>query len=87
VSWNSKEASVATPFMHTLALNGMRLHQHYAHPVCSPSRAALLTGFYSSHTKIKQPLFGVLPLGLDVKFKLLPQYLKELDYRTYAVGK
>jgi len=87
VGWNNRDAQAATPHMEKLISKGMRLHQFYAHPVCSPSRASLMTGYYSTHTKVKTPLFGVLPVGLELKFKILPEYLKELDYKNYIVGK
>jgi len=44
VGWNDKDASLATHYLQQLAEEGLILNQHYAHPVCSPSRAALMTG-------------------------------------------
>ena len=40
VSWNNKEK---------LANEGIRLDQAYSQQVCTPSRAALMTGKYPSH--------------------------------------
>src|SRR5262245_66158627 len=37
---------IKTPHIDKLAASGARLEQFYAQPVCSPSRAALLTGRY-----------------------------------------
>ena len=39
-----------TPHLASLAGAGLRLEQHYSQPICSPTRAALLTGRYPVHT-------------------------------------
>ena len=39
-----------TPHLAWLAGAGLRLEQHYSQPICSPTRAALLTGRYPVHT-------------------------------------
>ena len=41
-----------TPNIDTLAGNGMRFSQAYANPNCAPSRASLMSGLYSSRTKM-----------------------------------
>jgi len=65
-------------------------------PVCSPTRATLLTSRYSTETGITdwinpswdQVLNGTEPdLGLDSKFTTWVQLLKESGYRTGLVGK
>jgi arylsulfatase B len=45
-----------TPAIDALAASGLRFTQAYANPRCSPSRAAMLTGRYGSHTGIGCPL-------------------------------
>ena len=44
IGYNNPE--IKTPFIDKLAFEGVRLHNHYVQPACSPSRAQLLTGKY-----------------------------------------
>ena len=55
---------VLTPHLASLAGAGLRLEQHYSQPICSPTRAALLTGRYPVHTGllIQCIVYGVMSL-------------------------
>ena len=44
VEWNNPSA--VTPYLMGLARTGLTLDSAYTLPVCSPSRAALMTGVY-----------------------------------------
>ncbi len=44
VGWHGKE--IKTPHLDKLAAAGAKLEQFYVQPVCSPTRAALMTGRY-----------------------------------------
>lgn len=74
---------IYTPELDKLANQGIRLtNANVVFSLCSPSRAALLTGRYGSAN-------GVLELGSDLNQgeKTLAQYLKEEGYITGMSGK
>ena len=48
VSWHNDE--ILTPNMEKLAREGMILENAYMEPTCTPSRTALMTGYYPIHT-------------------------------------
>ena len=80
-----------TPNIDQLAAQGMRFDNFYANcPVCSPTRAALLTGRYQEYVGVP----GVIRTHadnswgyLDPSATLLPQPLKEAGYHTALIGK
>ena len=80
-----------TPNTDALAAGGMRLTNFYANcPVCSPTRAALLTGRYPALVGVP----GVIRTHkrnnwghLAADAVLLPQALKKAGYETAIVGK
>lgn len=70
------------------AREGIILDRHYAHPKCSPSRAALLTGRYAwSMGRQRGAIERYQPTGLSTKYPLLPEQLKKVGYVSHAVGK
>jgi arylsulfatase A-like enzyme len=79
-----------TPNLDRLAREGVRLTQFYANaPVCTPTRAALITGRYQQRVSLEKPLDTKegLSQGLPVTGRSLPQLLKQAGYATALIGK
>lgn len=83
VGYNGSD--IATPNLDQLAADGVRLNRNYVYPVCSPTRAALLTGHSPLEYGLDGPMSDTASLPVDVK--LMPEYFKELGYQTHMVGK
>lgn len=77
-----------TPNLDRMAKEGMRFTQAYAAaPVCSPYRAALLTGYYPARLGITDYLRPDSDEHLSHDLKTLPEALNELGYKTGMIGK
>ncbi|RMD78450.1 MAG: DUF229 domain-containing protein [Lentisphaerae bacterium] len=78
-----------TPNIDRLAENGVRFEDWHANsPVCSPSRASLLTGRYPARAGVRSILAGHRTAsGLSASVPTLSSELKKAGYNTYMVGK
>lgn len=78
-----------TPHIDELARCGARFTNWYSNsPVCSPSRASLLTGCYPGNAGVRSILAGHRrATGLTAQTPTIASALKELGYQTAAVGK
>ncbi len=81
-------SAIATPNIDRLAKEGARFtHCLSANPVCSPSRAALLTGRYPTRVAVPRVLFPVDKTGLAEGEQTIANLLKAKNYKTMCVGK
>ena len=77
-----------TPNLDKLASQGMRFTNHYsAQPVCSASRAGLLTGCYPNRIGITGALFPYHTIGLNPDELTIAEMLKTKGYATAIFGK
>jgi len=76
--------SVPTPHLNALLKSGMELRQHYVAPVCSPTRAGLLTGRYWSRFGVTTP---TNELALPIKTVTVASVLQKAGYTTCITGK
>ena len=79
IGWNNKE--VKTPNLDRLAAEGCRLDRFYSNPICSVTRAALMSGISTIKTGVNNRQ------GLDLKYRILPLVFKESGYQTWMFGK
>lgn len=79
---------IRTPNLDRMASEGLRFTNALsANPVCSPSRAGLLTGRYPTRTGVPDVLFPTDEKGLDLGETTLADLLRGQGYRTACIGK
>jgi arylsulfatase A-like enzyme len=78
--------AMTTPRLDRLAKEGTELGRFYVYPLCSPTRAALLTGQTPRRFNIVSALRG-RDLGVPAGQPTLPATLKAAGYRTSLIGK
>jgi arylsulfatase A-like enzyme len=81
-------SDIKTPNIDRLATGGVRLESFYGMMVCTPSRAALMTGRYPMRYGLQTlVIFPSHTYGLATDERTLPQALKEAGYYTAIIGK
>ena len=81
-------ADIRTPNLDKLAEGGAKFSQFYVQPMCTPTRAALMTGRYPYRYGLQTAVIpSVSGYGLATDEYLLPQSLHEAGYRTAIIGK
>src|SRR5438093_4177261 len=79
---------ISTTNIDQLASEGMRFtHFYSASPVCSPSRAALMTGRYPVRVGVPGVLAPTDTYGLPLSEMTLAELVKTAGYKTACVGK
>jgi uncharacterized sulfatase len=83
------DVNARTPNIDRLCRQGARLGNYFVTtPVCSPSRAALMTSRYSTELGIPDFLNSrVKERGLDPRLPTWPRMLKNAGYATALIGK
>ncbi len=91
LGWNDvgfHGGDIDTPSLDRLAREGVELHRFYTTPICSPTRAALMTGRDPMRLGIA---YGVIMSwdnnGVHPDEHFLPQSFKAAGYQTAMVGK
>jgi arylsulfatase A-like enzyme len=81
-------SDIRSPNIDKLASEGVRLESFYGMPVCTPSRAELMTGRYAMRYGLQTlVIFPSHSYGLPTDERTLPQALKDVGYQTAMVGK
>jgi arylsulfatase A len=76
-----------TPNLDRMATEGMKLTSFYAAPVCTPSRAQMMTGCYAKRVSLPEVIFPACPMGIGSKEHTVAELLKQQGYATMAIGK
>ncbi|MEL7121410.1 MAG: sulfatase [Bacteroidota bacterium] len=80
--------SISTPYLDQMAKNGIRFTNFYTtSPICSPSRAGLLTGRYQVRSGITRVFFPNSLEGMDSTEYTMAEMFKENGYTTALIGK
>ena len=81
-------SKIRTPNIDRIASEGVRFTHFYSgNPVCSPSRAALLTGRYPTRVGVPRVLFPTDKTGLPDAEPTIAQMLKSRNYASMCIGK
>jgi arylsulfatase A-like enzyme len=78
---------IRTPNIDRLAAGGAVLEHHYVQPVCSPTRAALMTGRHATRTGVYTVVRPHAKWGLPLEERTLAAALGEAGYTTAITGK
>jgi arylsulfatase A len=85
---SSYGSQISTPNLDNMARQGVLFRQFYsASPVCSPSRASVLTGRYGVRGGVPTVLVPTDTGGLAATETTIAQMLKPAGYSTMCVGK
>lgn len=76
-----------TPNLDRMAAQGRKFTSFYGAPVCTPSRAQMMTGCYAKRVAMPDVIFPACPTGLSTQEKTVAALLKERGYTTMCIGK
>lgn len=78
---------ILTPNVDRIAREGVKLTQFYVQSVCSPTRAALLTGRYPFRNGMEERSHGNDSAGMLTDERTIAQAMKSAGYSTAIFGK
>ena len=88
VPFTATGSEVVTPRLTELAASGLVLDQYYVQPLCTPTRAAFLTGRHPVQLGLQHGVIrDAVPDAVPANETLLPSLLRAAGYRTHHVGK
>jgi len=79
--------TVPTPNIDRIAAGGVKLTQFYVQPVCSPTRACLMTGRYAWKNGMEERPTAQSQHGMLSDERTMAEMLKDAGYATWMVGK
>jgi len=82
-----KVRGTPTPNLDDLAKEGMKFLSHYAEPICTPTRVALMSGRLPVRTGLDVVLFPGQTKGLVAEEYTLAELLSDAGYKTAMFGK
>ena len=88
LGWNDvgyHGSEIRTPNIDKLAATGVELDRYYAFPLCSPTRAALMSGRSPFSMGIDGPMGD--EGGIDTSVKTIANHLSAEGYQTWIAGK
>lgn len=86
-SFSGHAPGVRTPHLDRLASEGVRFQSTWANPLCSPTRALLMTGRYGFRTGVTSAIQFQGSNSLGVREVTLPEILHEAGYSCGLFGK
>ena len=78
-------SEIETPFLDSLALgeHSVHLDNYYGQSICTPARAAMLTGRYASHTGMQHSYWTQGAAGgLPLRFRTMGDHVRSAGYAT-----
>src|SRR5680860_1203692 len=79
---------LVTPNMDNIVNSGIKFTQFYGAPVCSPSRAGLLTGKTPQHAGVPGNVSSLsLEAGMPTEQYTIAEMFKDAGYKTAHIGK
>lgn len=88
LGYGSNEFQFASPFITSLAKTGVIVENFYGQEVCSPSRAALMTGRYPVSVGMQYRMVSsTIEWGLDIDEVTVTEALSINGYSNHLLGK